>query len=140
MFRPINLPSVILIIAWGLGGVTQVMGQAPSAANDHHPANSTAPDHPGAAVYNHTVKLSWGASVPATKAPRDAVIGYNVYRSETSHDRNPKRLNSKPWPNTTYTDAEVEAGKVYFYVTRGVTAQGVESRGSNEVRVEMPPR
>lgn len=141
MLRPINLRSVSLIIVLGFGVVCQALSQTPSlAATAHDSADSPAPDHAAAAVYNHSVKLSWGPSTPASKLPRDAVIGYNVYRSTTAHDRNPKRINSKLYAGTTYTDTEVEAGKTYFYVTRGVTAQGVESGPSNQAKVVMPPR
>lgn len=137
MFRPINLRSVWLIGVLGFGVASQAIVQA-SAENGHGPARSPAPDHLAGAVQNHKVKLTWGVSVPASKSSRDAVVGYNVYRSTATHDRNPKRITSKPCPGTTYTDAEVEAGKTYFYVTRGVTADGVESGPSNEIKVVIP--
>jgi fibronectin type 3 domain-containing protein len=131
MFKLIHLRAAVLVIAVGCGVASWAIGQAASPA---------AVDHPAAAVHHHSVKLSWAASVPASKSPGDAVVGYNVYRSTTSHDPKPKRINSKLCAGTTYTDTEVEAGKTYFYVTRGVNAKGVESGSSNEIKVVMPSR
>jgi hypothetical protein len=131
MFRLIHLRALVLVIALGCGVVPWAIGQA---------ASSVAADHPAAAAHPHSVKLSWAASVPASKSPADAVVGYNVYRSTASHDRHPKRINSALCAGTTYTDPAVETGKTYFYVTRGVNAKGVESASSNEIKVVMPPR
>lgn len=86
----------------------------------------------------HTVKLTWKPSVPASKLPRDAIKGYNIYRSRKSHDRNAKLLNSSPVPDTSYVDSNVEHGKVYYYVVRGVNARGTLSGPSIEIRVEIP--
>jgi hypothetical protein len=144
VLRPINLRSVvfIIVIVLGFGSAFPAAGQAvPVAQNPDGPAGNPTPNHVGRAAGGpHSVRLSWNASVPATKAPRDAVVGYNVYRSTKSHDRNPKRVNSKLCPGTTYVDPDVAAGKTYFYVTRGVNANGVESLPSNEAKVVMPPR
>lgn len=116
----------------------QAIGQAaPPAGSERGPADSKTPDHPAAAVHNHSVKLSWAASVPASKLPRDKVIGYNIYRSTKSHDRHPQRINAKLCEGTSYTDTDVKAGKTYFYVTRGVTASGAESGPSNEVKAKV---
>ena len=116
-------------------------GQADSVSNSGHgSAASPAANRPAVVVNKHSVKLSWAASVPASKSARDAVVGYNVYRSTKSHDRNAKRINSAVCVGTTFTDPDAEAGNTYFYVTRGVNAKGVESGPSNEVKVVMPPR
>jgi hypothetical protein len=139
MLGSINLRSVMLFVVLGTGVASQAIGQAAlSAENGHSSATSTAPDKRAAAAHNHSVKLSWRASIPASKLPRDAVIGYNVYRSTTSHDRRPRRINAALCAGTTYVDPEVEPGQMYFYVTRGVTAKGVESSSSNETRVVIP--
>jgi hypothetical protein len=141
MRRAFNPQIIVLAIILGFGA-SESIAQAPSPAENGHSPAAVA-DQPAASVHNHTVKLSWGASVPASvpagKSPRDPVVGYNVYRSTTSHDSNPKRINSKLCADTTYTDPGVEAGKTYFYVIRSVTAKGVESGPSNEARVAMPP-
>lgn len=139
MLKPINLRSLwLIVVVLGASTTSAAFRQAVASANQGGPQAGTAPDHPAAAVYNHSVKLSWGRSRPATNLARDAVVGYYVYRSAVSHDPKPQRINSKPWADTTYTDPEVEPGKTYFYVARGVTAKGVESGPSNEVKVVMP--
>jgi hypothetical protein len=143
MFRAINLRSgwlamVMGFAVLGFAPASRAIGQAPSSADSGHA--SAASDHSAVAVNKHSVKLSWAASLPASKEARDAVVGYNIYRSTKSHDRNAKRINAAVCAGTTYTDPEVEAGKTYFYVTRGVTAKGVESGPSNEIKVVMPAR
>jgi hypothetical protein len=141
VLRPINLQALVLLIVLGCGLTSQATRQSASSAEKGHGSGGTpAADHPDATPHNHSVTLSWGVSTPASKMSRDAVVGYNVYRSAVSHDRSPKRVNSALCASTIYTDSEVEAGKTYFYVTRGVTAKGVEGGPSNEIEVVMPPR
>ena len=146
MFRAINLRSgwlttVVGFAVLGFGPASRALSQSPSSADSGHgSAASPASDHSAVAVNKHSVKLSWAASLPASKLARDAVVGYNIYRSTKSHDRNAKRINAAVCAGTTYTDPEVEAGKTYFYVTRGVSTKGVESGPSNEIKVVMPPR
>jgi len=141
VFRLINLRAATLLMVLGFGIASPASDQAASSAETGHGSGGTpAPNHAVATPHNHSVTLSWGVSTPASKMPGDAVVGYNVYRGTKSHDRNAKRINSAPCAGTTYTDREVEAGKTYFYVTRGVTAKGVESGPSNEIKVVIPPR
>jgi hypothetical protein len=141
VLRPINLPVVVLLIVLGFGLTSRATCQSASSAEKEDGSGGfPAPDHPIATPYNHSVRLLWGVSTPGSAMPRDAVVGYNVYRSAVSNDRSPKRINSAPCARTIYTDPDVEAGKTYFYVTRGVTAKGVEGGPSNEVKVVMPPR
>jgi hypothetical protein len=132
-----NLRSVALSLVLGFSLVPPATGLVVLSVEIGGAAECSAPGSPAAAVHGHSVKLSWVASVPASKSTRDAVVGYNVYRSTKSHDRNPKRINTKPCPGTTYTDTDVEAGKTYFYVTRGVAANGTESGPSNEIKVTI---
>jgi hypothetical protein len=84
----------------------------------------------------HSVKLSWNPSAPATKLPRDAVIGYIVYRSNKPKDANALPINSSRLIDTTFVDANVKPG-TYYYVTRAVSAAGRVSGPSNEVRVDI---
>ena len=77
----------------------------------------------------HKVNLSW-------KASTSAIIGYNVYRRGPS---GVVKLNLEPVPGTTYVDSTVQAGQTYFYVTKAVSARGMESTPSNEIRVDVPP-
>jgi predicted phage tail protein len=141
MLRPSNLRSLALVVVLGLGVLglkvaSHASMQAALSADNGH--SSPAPDHPAATVHYRSVKLSWAASVPVGKLPRDAIVGYNVYRSTKSHDRNSKRINSALCASTSFTDPEVESGKTYFYVTRGVNAKGMESPPSNEAKVVIP--
>jgi len=144
MLRPMNLRSVVLIIVLGLGVLgfiaPQSAGQAAlSSESGQYPADSSAHAQLAGAAHRHCVKLTWRASVPASKSSRDKVIGYNVYRSQTPHDPKPKQINSKLCTGTTYTDTDVKLGTVYFYVVRGLSKMA-KSDPSNEVRAEIPPQ
>jgi hypothetical protein len=86
----------------------------------------------------HVVRLSWNASRPASKAAPDAIVGYIVYRSTTSHDRAAKPVTSEKVISTTYADSAVESGKTYYYVTRAVSASGKLSGPSTELSVRIP--
>lgn len=90
----------------------------------------TPPPPPPPPPVQHTVKLSWNASV-------GSVIGYKVYRSEVS--------GSSYGPLTvtainalTYTDATVASGTTYYYVVTSVDSAGVESAYSNQVTAAVP--
>jgi len=86
----------------------------------------------------HSVTLSWTASAPVSTSPHDAVVGYFVYRSMRSHDRKAKAINSLPAPDTTCVDRRVKSGKTYYYAVRAVSASGVVSRSSKEIKVHVP--
>ncbi|MGA7379250.1 MAG: fibronectin type III domain-containing protein [Terriglobales bacterium] len=138
-----NLRSVVLIIVLGLGVLGFVAPQstaqaALSSESGQCPADSSAHAQP-AGAHRHCVKLTWRASVPASKLSRDAVTGYNVYRSETPHDPEAKQINTKIITGTTYTDTDVKLGTVYFYVVRGLSKMA-KSDPSNEARAEIPPQ
>jgi ribosomal protein S8E len=66
----------------------------------------------------HDAILSWAASTTP------GVVGYNVYRGTTSGGESATPLNSSPINGTTYTDATVQAGQTYYYVTRAVAPHG----------------
>lgn len=92
---------------------------------------------PKVSTIGHSVTLTWMASVPASKAPSDAVIGYIVYRSTKPHDPHPLPINGSRVTGTKYVDSNVEAGKTYYYVTRAVSANGNLSEPSNETEVKI---
>jgi hypothetical protein len=108
-----------------------VATQAKTAACDSLDDNG----RPGA----RTVRLSWNPSVPASTLPRDAVIGYIVYRSAKPHDTGALPINLRRLTDTACVDTQVSPGETYYYVTRAVSASGALSGPSNEVRVEIPP-
>jgi hypothetical protein len=80
---------------------------------------------------SHTVNLSWNAS------GSQGVIGYNVYRSETSGGPY-YRINSSLDPNTVYADMYVLDGDTYYYVATAVNSSGQESVYSNETQAVVP--
>ena len=77
------------------------------------------------------VNPSWNASTSPV------VVGYNVYRSQTSGGPYGK-INSVLDGNTFYTDAFVSEGATYYYVTRAVDSSGQESGNSNEAQATIP--
>jgi Abnormal spindle-like microcephaly-assoc'd, ASPM-SPD-2-Hydin len=83
----------------------------------------------GVTQAQHTVLLSWNASNSAT--------GYNVYRSAASGSGY-SRMNSGLDGALSYSDASVQNGQAYFYVTTAVDASGQESAYSSEVSVLVP--
>jgi hypothetical protein len=79
----------------------------------------------------HAVNLSWNAS-----SSQD-VAGYNVYRGSVSGGPYTEQ-NSSLDTQTAYTDANVQAGQTYYYVTTAVDSSGNESAYSNEVQAVVP--
>lgn len=77
----------------------------------------------------HSVGLAWSSNSSAA--------GYFVYRGAAAGGPYAK-LNSAPNVGTSYSDAAVEAGQTYFYVTTAVDQGGIESDYSNEVQAAIP--
>jgi hypothetical protein len=128
----ISVFSLASLCNVGAAHVPQLFTTSSKVASSSPPSPRTAP--PSA----HVVKLSWNASAPASKSPRDAIVGYFVYRSTKSHDPNAARITSEKVVSTSYTDSTIQSGKTYYYVTRAVTAGGMLSVPSNELRVLVP--
>ena len=84
----------------------------------------------GTQVGTHSVTLSWRSN-PSSAA------GYNIYRGIA-----PKgpftRINRAVEPSPNFTDAAVQPGQTYFYVTTDVDKHGRESKYSNQVQVMVP--
>jgi len=78
----------------------------------------------------HTVALTWNAST-------STVSGYNVYRSIVSGSSYVK-INPVLNAGLSFTDATVQNGITYYYVTTAVDASGSESAFSNEVPAAIP--
>jgi hypothetical protein len=72
-----------------------------------------------------TVFLSWSDNP-------DPAIGYNVYRTTTSH-LNYQKLNSSPLTQMSYIDRNLDGDTSYFYVITAVDGLGNESNFSKEV-------
>jgi len=78
----------------------------------------------------HSVDLSWDPST-------STVAGYNIYRGTQSGGPY-ARLNSALLPSTSYSDASVQSGATYFYVTTAVDSSDLESAYSNQARAMIP--
>ena len=79
----------------------------------------------------HSVQLQWDASTSSN------VVGYNVYRGSRSGGPY-LRLNASLITGLSFTDATVQSGQTYFYVTTSVDSSQVESLFSNEVSAIIP--
>jgi hypothetical protein len=80
---------------------------------------------------DHWVDLSWNASISLD------VIGYNVYRGNTSGGPYSK-INPELDPSTSYADISVKNGSTYYYVATAVNSSDQESVPSDEVMVVIP--
>lgn len=78
----------------------------------------------------HSVTLIW-------KASKSAVKGYNVYRGTKSGGPY-SRINPGLVQGLSYQDRDVHSGATYYYVTRAVDADGLESVNSSEISATVP--
>jgi len=72
-----------------------------------------------------TAFLDWDSN-------QDPVIGYNIYRTTTSHS-DYEKLNSSPLAQTYYMDKNLDPYTSYYYVLTSVDSLGNESNHSKEV-------
>jgi hypothetical protein len=87
----------------------------------------------------HFVTLSWKAAVSASNSRRDAIKGYYVYRSLTSHTYpESARISESLLTGTRCTDTDIEPRKTYYYVVKSVTESGKQSASSIEIRAVVP--
>jgi len=77
------------------------------------------------------IDLTWSANTDADLA------GYNVYRHEEGTP--PVKVNSALLKSPAYRDADVAAGKHYFYSVTAVDVRGNESPRSQETSESTPP-
>ena len=78
------------------------------------------------------VDLEWDPNPPA-----DAVVGYNLYRSEQSGSGY-VLLNTNLISSSSYTDDTILSGQDYYYVCTAVNGDDLESGFSNEVPFSVP--
>lgn len=78
----------------------------------------------------HSVTVLW-------KASKSAVKGYNVYRAIKSGGPY-SRINPDLVLGLSYQDRDVKSGTTYYYVTRSVDADGLESANSTEITATIP--
>ncbi len=93
------------------------------------PTPPTPPPTPPPAT-QHSVALSWGAS-------SSQVIGYRVYRSESSGSSY-SALNGTAVNALSYSDSTVASGTTYYYVVTAVDSSGTESTYSNQATAVIP--
>jgi hypothetical protein len=84
----------------------------------------------GSITLPHSVTLNWTASSSSN------VTNYRVYRGATTGG--PYTIVATLGPVTTYTDTNVQAGQVYYYVTTAIDSTGAESAYSNEASASVP--
>jgi hypothetical protein len=77
----------------------------------------------------HSVTLSWA---PSTSTG----VTYDVYRGTVSGG--PYTLLSSGLSATSYTDANVQSGSTYYYVTTAVDSSGIQSGYSNVAQAVIP--
>ena len=65
------------------------------------------------------------------------MVGYRVYRSETSKTLYIP-LNDVSVDALTYADTAVTSGTIYYYVVTAIDAAGAESTYSNQVKAVVP--
>jgi hypothetical protein len=150
---PIKVAGVVLgaAVLLGITGVVKNwMNQAPTVADaqaaplaageplctgisfSSQPPSQLKPDP-------HFVTLSWKAAVPASNSPQDAIKGYYVYRSLTSHaSSESSRISEAPLRGTRCSDTDVEPRKAYYYTVKSVTEGGKQSASSIEIRAVVP--
>jgi hypothetical protein len=127
----------ILLIAWicfqhATNRHTGILRTFAGARRFH--SNASKPSdmlQPGVSVSpppHHSVNLSW-------KASPSAVVGYNVYRRDTSGFA---KINSPQVVGTDYIDNSVQPGQTYHYMTKAVSPAGIESKPSNEALATVP--
>jgi len=84
----------------------------------------------GTSSGQQSVALSWNPST-------STVTGYNIYRGTQTGGPYTK-LNSALLSGTSYTDASVQSGATYYYVSTSVNSSNVESVYSNQATAAIP--
>jgi hypothetical protein len=111
----ISSPETVNLSGTGVSTTT-----TPTPPTNPNPPPTTAP----------SVALTWNAST-------SQVVGYNVYRSETSGGTF-VAMNGTALTSLTFTDTTVSAGTTYYYVVTAVNSAGTESNYSNQVAAVVP--
>ncbi len=104
---------------------------------------------------SNDVIIQWGAPPPPPPSlkgeerdgsvlliwePVEGADGYHIYRREEGTPFPPDPLNKTPVRDNRYMDTDLQQGRTYFYVVRGVRFLGetpVEGKGSEEIGVTL---
>jgi hypothetical protein len=121
--------AITVNVTFAPAATGSVSGSLTIASNASNSPTKISFSGTGAAV-SYSTSLSWTAST-------SSVMGYNVYRSTASGGPYAK-LNPNVDSNTSYSDASVQAGLIYYYVVTSLDSSGVESAYSNQASVTIP--
>src|SRR6476660_2475387 len=77
------------------------------------------------------VGLAWDPS------SNSGVMGYNVYRSESSGNFGATPLNSEPLTSASFTDLTAQRDHTYYYTVTAIADSGLESAFSNMVNITL---
>ena len=114
-------------LALAVAGISVIAGcgsgQSSTSSTSSNPSTPATPS-------GHIVDLRWNPS-------SSSVIGYNIYRG-TQPGGPYARISASPAAGTVYTDNNVQAGALYFYVVTAVDASAQESAFSNESSAQIP--
>jgi hypothetical protein len=122
--------SLILTVQFSPVAAGSVNGSVSIVSNANGSPALVSLSGTGVVLVQHSVTLTWNAST-------STVSGYNVYRSTASGSGYTK-INSSLVVGLSYSDATVQNGTTYFYVTTAVDSSGVESSYSNQVSAPIP--
>jgi hypothetical protein len=75
------------------------------------------------------VGLAWDANSDP------GVVGYNVYRTESSGNFPSYPLNSAPLTSTSFSDLTAQSDHTYYYTVTAINSSGLESGFSNTVNI-----
>lgn len=107
-----------------------LLSMSGDGVNPASPSPTPTPTPTPAPSGSQSVNLSWHAST-------SDVIGYRVYRSETSGSGF-SALNGTAITAVNYTDSSVSSGTTYYYVVTAINSAGEESVYSNQATAVVP--
>ncbi len=122
--------SLVLTVQFSPAVAGSVNGSISIVSNANGSPAAVSLSGTGVVLVQHSVALTWNAST-------STVSGYNVYRSTVSGSSYTK-INSSLVIGLNYSDATVQSGTTYFYVTTSLDSSGIESSFSNEVSAPIP--
>jgi len=133
----LSSPATLSLSGDGIAASSTTPTPAPPPGSSPPPPPAPSPtpappsgSSPTSPAIQHTVQLKWDASP-------SAVIGYRVYRSQTS-DTSYTPLTGAPVNTLGYADTTVTSGATYYYAVTAVSAAGAESVHSNQVKAVIP--
>jgi fibronectin type 3 domain-containing protein len=122
-------------LSQGANGLIESADSGPASLTPVDEFAPSAPDPVSIASANGTVSLFWPTS------PERDVVGYNVYRSDSSDaaEKDWIKLTAQPITAVTYRDERVVIDKAYFYKVTAVDRFDNESKPSRVVSETAHP-